>query len=958
MSARRPGCVPVSTYRLQLNGAFTLFDAAATVPYLASIGVTECYCSPILTSKTGSTHGYDVIDHGSINPELGGEEGLRALIDAARAHDLRIMIDFVPNHMSANAGANRWWWSVLENGPSSPFAKYFDIDWDPLYEELKHKVLLPILGDHYGATLESAVLQLELVQGTIQLRYYDHVLPLNPRQLRLLLSHDVDRLARELGGDAPELTEFRSVIFHLEHLPVYTDTDPAQMTDRRREKEVAAARLAVAIDRWPRIRQHVEDNIRLFNGRVGEPSSFDLLHQLLEAQPYRLASWRTAVHEINYRRFFDVNELAGLRPEDPEVFEAMHALTTRLLREDAITGLRLDHIDGLFDPAAYLRALHAACGDARPYIIVEKILSPGERLNDEWLVHGTTGYDFLNDVNGLFIDEANGDRFRRVYTTYTGDTANVRDVTYQAKRLIITRSMASELNVLAYELNRISERNRQWRDFTLASLQEALREVVACFPVYRTYVSRTGWSSFDEECVDRAIGEALRRNPALEPTIFQFIRHLLLPSRARDVDDGEFERRVRFAMKFQQYTGPVEAKGVEDTAFYRHAPLLSLNEVGGEPAAFGVSVAAFHEHNAHRQDAWPLAMLTTATHDTKRGEDARARLNVLSEMPDAWRTSLMRWRRLNAAVRSAAGAEGPDPTDEYFFYQTLLAVWPAGRAWRPDDPLVERIRNYLRKAMREAKTHTSWVNPSLAYEDAVLRFIDATLGDEGSAAFRRSVGAIARRVAHFGMLNSLSQLVLKLGSPGVADFYQGSELWDLNLVDPDNRRPVDFAERRRALDALAPLLDEPTAANHAAALRRLLERWPNGHVKMFTMVQGLRLRRRLSDVFLFGSYRSVEATGARAPHVVSFVRQRGPCQVLVVAPRLVAALLRRGGRLPIGAAVWRDTALTLPTASRALEWRNVFTGETLATTEPDVAVPVADALASFPVGLFVAEATT
>jgi (1->4)-alpha-D-glucan 1-alpha-D-glucosylmutase len=943
---------------LQLNGAFTLFDAAATVPYLSSIGVTECYCSPILASRPGSSHGYDVIDHGSIDPELGGNEGLRALIDAARAHDLGIVIDFVPNHMSANASANPWWWSVLENGPSSPYANYFDIDWDPLYEELKHKVLLPILGDHYGATLESGALQLELVDGSIRLRYHDHLLPLNPRQLRLLLSHRLDGLAGDVGEEAPELTEFRSVIFHFEHLPVYTDTDPARMVDRRREKDVAAARLAAAIDRWPRIRRHVEDNIRLFNGRVGESSSFDLLHRLLEAQPYRLASWRTAVHEINYRRFFDVNELAGLRPEDPEVFEALHALTSRLIRDGAITGLRLDHIDGLFDPAGYLRALHAACGDAMPYVVVEKILSHDEVLNTEWLVHGTTGYDFLGDVTGLFIDDANADRFRRVYTTYTGDTANVRDVGYRAKRLIIKGSMASELNVLAYELNRISEMNRQWRDFTLASLQEALREVVACFPVYRTYVSRTEWSSFDERCVDTAIREALRRNPALEPTIFQFIRQQLLPRRTPDGDAGAFERRVRFAMKFQQYTGPVEAKGVEDTAFYRHAPLLSLNEVGSDPGAFGVSVPAFHTRNAHRKDAWPLTMLATATHDTKRGEDARARLNVLSELPDGWRMSLLRWRRLNQAVRSAADGPAPDATDEYFYYQTLLAVWPPGRGWRPDPAFVERIQSFLRKAMREAKTHTSWVNPSLAYENAVLRFVLTTLTDERSAAFRRSVGGFARRIAHLGMLNSLSQLVLKLGSPGVPDFYQGSELWDLSLVDPDNRRAVDFAERRRALDTLAPLLDEAPPADGAVARERLLEQWANGHVKMFTTVQGLRLRRQMRDVFLFGTYRPVDATGARARHVVSFVRHRGRGHVLVVVPRLVARLTGPGKRWPVGAAVWRDTALKLPTASTPLEWRNVFTGETRTTEAGEACLPVADALASFPVGLFVAVAAT
>jgi len=953
MGAPLPTRIPVSTYRLQLSGAFTLFDAAAVIPYLAELGITECYCSPILASRPGSSHGYDVTDHSRVDPELGGEEGLGALVAAVREYGLGLVVDFVPNHMSADATANAWWRSVLENGPSSPFATYFDVDWDPVYAELKQKLLLPILGEPYGKTLESGALQLELGDDGIRLRYYDHTLPLNPRQLQLLLAHDLERLAREVGPEAPELTEFRSVLFHLEHLPWYADTNPERMVDRLREKEVALDRLADAVRRWPRIRRHVEDNVRHFNGHAGDPRSFDQLHELLEVQPYRLAFWRTAVHEINYRRFFDVNELVGLRPEDPAVFTAMHELTGRLIRTGAVTGIRLDHIDGLFDPAGYLRALQETCAGTQPYVVVEKILSHGERLSPDWLVHGTTGYDFLNEVLGLFIDPDAARRVIRDHDRFVGNADSLRDVACDAKRLIIATSMASELNVLATELNRVSEGNRHWRDFTFDSLQEALREVVACFPVYRTYVSGSGWSPFDERCVSQAIQEALRRNPALEPTIFSFIRQMLLPSREAGLSEADFRRRVRFAMKFQQYTGPVQAKGVEDTAFYRHAPLLALNEVGGEPEAPGVSVAEFHERNRRRHGDWPLTMLTTATHDTKRGEDARARLAVLSEMPERWRAAVVRWHRLNAAAR-AEGATAPDPAVESFYYQTLLGAWPPGQR-DPGPGFVDRLRDCTRKAMREAKVHTSWINPSEAYEDDALRFVEATLSAPAHAPFRRSLATFANRVAQLGMLNALAQVVLKVAAPGVPDFYQGTEVWDLNLVDPDNRRPVDFIHRREALREFAAFLDDPQPSDdRAALLQRLLARWPDGRIKLFVTAVALHVRRRLADTFLSGEYLPVAAAGTSAGHVVSFIRRRSPWRVLVVAPRLVAGLVRPDRPVPIGPATWGDTALVLADEDARVAWQNVLTGERVTLQAESVRMPVASALSTFPVGLFVA----
>ncbi len=960
MGASGPRRIPVSSYRLQLNPGFTLFDAAELVPYLAALGVTECYTSPVLAARPGSPHGYDVCDHGHLNPELGGEAGFAGFAVAARTHGLGILLDFVPNHMSTHPLANRVWRSVLENGPSSPYAAYFDIDWDPVKPELKGKILLPVLGDQYGVTLDSGQLRLELADGAFRLRYYGLDLPLNPRQLRLLLEHGLDAQKLELSPDDPDLTEFLSVLFHLEHLPPYTETDPRLVAERRREKEVALSRLAALLERAPRMRRHVDDNLRLFNGTPGEPASFDLLHALLEAQPYRLASWRTAMHEINYRRFFDVNELAGIRMEDPAVFAAAHDLVARLVADGSVTGLRLDHVDGLFDPAQYLHELAARFGPGPPvWTVVEKILSAGERLNDGWLVHGTTGYDFLDTVNGLFVDPAQGATFEALYASFVGERQAFPDVAYASKKVIIMSSMASELNVLAHELNRISESDRRFRDFTLDSLQEALREVVACFPVYRSYFCGTEPTPFDQATVDRAITAALRRNPALEPTIFHFIRQMLLPDASPGVSEAEQARRRRFAMKFQQYTGPVQAKGVEDTAFYRYSPLVSLNEVGGDPTRFGQPVAAFHTENQERLRRWPLSMLATATHDTKRGEDARARLNVLSELPRRWRALLSRWSRVAASGRATVqDRQAPSPAEEYLFYQALVGAWPSGLSGPPGPAFVERLRAYMVKAMREAKVHTSWINPSAEYERAVLEFVREVLAGSVSDRFRRSFAPFAATVAWVGMLNSLAQLVLKLGSPGVPDFYQGTELWDLSLVDPDNRQAVDYGHRRRLLAELASVAEAAGGSgdgrNTLDAVRALLWSWTDGRIKMYVTHVGLVLRRRHAPLFLEGEYLPLPAAGERSDHVVAFARRYGGQAALVLAPRMVVGLIGEAERLPVGTAVWGDTALPMPAGAAPGDYRNVLTGEILRLQGPTV--QVAAALTTLPVGLWIGPA--
>jgi (1->4)-alpha-D-glucan 1-alpha-D-glucosylmutase len=939
---------PVSTYRLQFNKTFGLDDAAKIAGFLSDLGVTEIYASPILKSTPGSMHGYDICDHSLINPEIGGSEALQRLSETLKAHQMGLILDFVPNHMGINERENAWWRDVLENGPSSQHARFFDIDWTPLKGELRDKVLLPILGEQYGVALDAGKLQISLSdEGIFSLRYFDRDLPLNPRQLSMVLGHRLDKLKAEQPADSPELTEFLSVLFHLEHLPATDQTDMTSVSERNREKEVAKRRLASLISESPTIRAHVEANVQEFNGKPGEAASFDLLHKLLEGQPYRLSSWRTATHEINYRRFFDINELAAIRMEDSEVFNATHALTLKLIRDGVASGLRLDHVDGLFDPATYFSRLHEAGGsDNRLYVVVEKILSEGERLPEDWAVSGTTGYEFLNMVNSLFVDKSSAREFQKLYTRITGDRRPIKEVIYTSKKLIIETSMASEMHVLAHELNRISESDRHYRDFTLLSLQEALTEVVSCFPVYRTYVSFNGWSEFDKRTIDAAIRDAVRRNPAVESSIFRFIRKMLLPAVRPEISSEEQARRLRFAMKVQQYTGPVQAKGVEDTAFYRYCPLLSLNEVGGNLAQFGVRVEDFHKSNGERLLQHPLGMSASSTHDTKRGEDSRARLNILSEIPKLWSQQVTLWMRINSSARTRVHDEqAPDRSDEYIYYQALLGAWPAGEEQATPE-FVERMRQYLSKATKEKKIHTSWITPSPEYDAAVAQFVERTLTGTRAKAFLAQFIPFQRRIAELGMVNSLSQLILKIASPGVPDFFQGSEVWDLNLVDPDNRRPVDFETHRQMLEDISGKLakDSPNCAKLNLATE-LLGRWTDGAVKLFAMAQGLRLRKKYPKVFLEGDYAPLNSSGS----VVAFARRFDDQAVVAVAPRLITNVsgFESGSGFPLGA-IWKGTDLDLGEFA-GYPFNNAFTGQKLEAENGRA--PLEKLFAHFPVAL-------
>ena len=950
--------VPVATYRVQLHAGFGFAAAAGVVPYLDRLGITDCYTSPHLKARSGSTHGYDIVDHSTLNPELGSAAEYEAFTRALRDRGMGHVVDFVPNHMGLDPSANPWWRDVLENGRGSAYARFFDIDWNPVKVELKDKVLLPILGDQYGAVLERGELRLEFAGGAFTLRYGGYDLPIAPGEWPHILTHDLDALRAALGEEDHDLTEYLSIITELRNLPPRTETDRVQVAERQREKEVARERLAHLLARAPRIGAHVEAGVAAFNDRGGRA----LLHAVLEGQAYRLANWRTAAHEINYRRFFDVNELAGLRVEDPLVFAATHALLLQLIAGGHVTGIRLDHIDGLFDPAAYLAALQAAVGsapapatrdasEAAPaYVVVEKILAAGERVPADWPVAGTTGYEFLNLLNGLFVEQRNERALMQAYRRFTGERRSFSDVLYQSKLLIMRAPMASELNVLAVALNRLSEHDWHTRDFTLNSLRDALREVVACFPVYRTYVSAVGCRDTDRQAIDTAIARARRRNPTMEPSILDFVRSVLLPDpTARPA--GAYAQRLAFAMKFQQYTGPVEAKGREDTSFYRYAPLASLNEVGGGAQPFGHTTQEFHAANRQRAAAVPSGLLATATHDTKRGEDARARLDVLSECPADWGRQVSRWARANAGERTLVdGQPAPDRTDEYLFYQTLLGAWPPGLA-AADAELVDRLVAYMRKAAREAKVHTSWLTQNAPYEDALTGFVERVLSGRSAPGFLALFLPFQARIAALGAINSLAQLVLKLVSPGVADFFQGTELWDLSLVDPDNRRPVDYTRRHELLAQLDADLAAATA-DRRAAVSGLLQRWQDGRIKLLITAELLRLRRRAAALFIDGSYEPLAVRGARADHVVALARRHAGHTALAIVPRLVATLTAPQHAPPLGAACWADTAVALPPELIGLHLQDVVTRES--RTAKDAALPVGDALATLPVAVLVA----
>lgn len=954
-AALRVATIPRATYRFQFNSAFTFNQATALVPYLAALGISHCYASPYLKARPGSGHGYDIVDHAALNPEIGTPEEYEAFVAALHAHDMGQILDVVPNHMGVMGADNAWWLDVLENGPAAVHGGFFDIDWEPLNPGLKGKVLLPLLGAHYGTALNRGELKLDFdaARGEFSLFYYQHRLPIDPATYPQIIGHRSERLAAVLGHGSTEnerLSELQSLLTAFARLPARLETEPELVAERQRDKEVHKRQFAALCAACADIAHHVQDNLSDLNGRAGEPASFDLLHALVQAQGYRLAYWRVASDEINYRRFFDINELAALRMEDPAVFEATHRFVLDLVAQGKVDGLRIDHPDGLHDPGEYFGRLQAhvagkplSPGDPLPlYLVIEKILADHEQLPADWPIHGATGYRFANLANALFVDAAAERRLTRIYEDFIGAKANFEELVHDTKKLIMDTALASELNVLANRLARIAAMNRDTCDFTLNGLRDALAEVVANFPVYRAYVSAAGLSAEDRRYIEWAAAVAKKRSPAADVSIFDFVLGVL----TTDIAQGRVEdfraAVIAFAMKFQQFSSPVMAKGVEDTAFYRYHRLTALNDVGGEPRRFGISVAAYHAATRERNRRWPHNLLATSTHDSKRAEDVRMRIDVLSEMPAAWKLMLRRWSRLNRnRKRALDGLPAPSANDEYLLYQTLLGTWPLGDPAAVDlEAYRARITAYMIKAGREAKAHSSWVNVNEAYEAALADFIAALLAPGEKNLFLADFAPFARRIAHHGLLNSLALTLLKLTAPGVPDIYQGCELWQFNLVDPDNRSPIDYPARQQMLAGLDDFVF------HVA------DDLIDGRVKLQLVRRTLALRQQQAELFRDGDYLPLAVKGQHASHVCAYARGLGRQVVVTVVPRLTVKLLQESDVLPLGEAVWGDTVVELPKALRDGGWRNILTDETLA---PAGTLPLAGILSRFPVGLLIGE---
>jgi (1->4)-alpha-D-glucan 1-alpha-D-glucosylmutase len=955
--------IPRATYRLQLNRDFTFVQATAIVPYLAALGISHCYISPFLKARPGSMHGYDIVDHNSLNPEIGTPEEFDRFVTTLHEHDMGLIVDIVPNHMGIMGSDNAWWMDVLENGESSVYACFFDIDWHPLKEELRGKVLIPVLGDHYGAVLESGELKLAFRpdRGEFDVCYHDHRFPADPKEYPRILQTCADSRAGQ-GGQSVDFLEFQSLITAFSHLPSRHETTSERMAERNRDKEIHKRRLAELCARSPEVAACVAAAVHSINGTPHDSASFEQLHELIKAQTFRLANWRVASDDINYRRFFDTNDLAGLCMENEGVFQATHRLILDFVAQGKVDGLRIDHPDGLYDPAQYFNRLKhgitqatansaAAEGQSR-YLVIEKILTGSEKLPAEWPVCGTTGYDFSNLVNALYVDPSTARRFDRVYRNFTGNEAAYDDIAYRCRKLIVRVALASELNVLANKLTWIALSKRTTCDFTLNSLRDALMEVVANFPVYRTYVSPAGTSDKDAEYIGRAIALAKWRNPAADTSVFDFVREVLL-TRIAEGQNAAYRKTVtRFAMKFQQFSSPVMAKGLEDTAFYRYNRLVSVNDVGGDLHQFGITTADFHKANWERLRDWPHTMLATSTHDSKRSEDVRARIDALSEMPGLWRLRVRDWRRLNRIHRSTVnGKPAPSPNDEYLLYQTLVGAWPltalsGENEWQN---FRERVENYMLKAMREAKQNTSWINRNAEYETAVSSFVKAVLSPGEQNRFLDDFVPFQSRIARVGLWNSLSQTVLKLTCPGVPDIYQGNDLWDFSLVDPDNRRPVDYLRRQQLFESIRRLSSEPDKAWAA----EMLKTPEDGRLKLYAIWKTLCLRKEYPELFQAGEYLPLEVQGAKANHAVAFIRKHEKTSALVVVPRLLAGLLGESDRPPIGAEVWTDTRILSPCACSA-PFRNVYTGEALDLQRFNgkPTIQLCDALLGFPVGVF------
>ncbi len=948
---------PLATYRIQFNRDFRFEDARGLVAHLHSLGISDLYASPLLQARSGSLHGYDVTDPSGLNPELGGDEEFKAMARDLKARGMGLLVDIVPNHMAAHP-ENPWWRDVLENGPDSPYASYFDIDWHPATSGLENRILLPVLGDSYDRVLENQEFTLVLDEGGFSIRYYELKLPVNFSSHKDILTYGLERFKHVLGPGDPGPQALEDLTGALDALPSPALGDAETTAERRRAKDAVKSRLWRLYSTDTAVKGFLDETMRAFNGEKGDQKSFALMDRVLDDQFYRLAYWRRAADAINYRRFFNISDLACLRIEDPEVFEATHALVGRLVREGSVSGLRIDHIDGLSDPLEYLRRLQRAVAPAAGepggppglYVVVEKILLGDEELPEEWPVCGTTGYEFIHDMNGVFIDPDGLDALASIYAKFTGLDKSFAEVCYARKHQVMEELFPAEVRSLGNHLSRLAAEDRRARDLPSGELVRALVEVTACLPIYRTYIRSLDVRKRDRLYIERAFEAARRRAPEGRESqaAFDFVEQVLS---VEPPGDGEGQRQawLDFVMRWQQFTGPVMAKGLEDTALYLYNRLVSLKEVGTDPsrAETPVDLETFHVRNQETLERWPYTLNATSTHDTKRSEDVRARINVLSEIPGAWSRRLARWSRWSRPRRREVnGHPVPDPDMEVLIYQTLIGAWPLQAEEVPD--FRERLNEYFIKAAREAKVHTSWIRPNDAYESALLSFVDGLLEPLDDNEFLENFLRFQKRIAFFGALNALGQVLLKIASPGVPDFYQGSELWTFSLVDPDNRRPVDFPKRVKALEEIK----RREAGGLIPLAQDLLTHWEDGRIKLYVTYKALAFRRSHRSLFLEGSYVPLNARGARKDHLCAFARRHGDGWALVCVPRWLTRL-GSPGKPPVGRRVWEDTELRLPVGAPEA-WRDVLTGESVtahAGGAGEAVLPLHDIFSSLPVAL-------
>lgn len=920
--------IPKATYRIQFTPEFGFDDARAIASYLADLGISDFYASPIFKARTGSTHGYDVVDGSQLNPQLGTTEAFEALVAELQSLGLGWLQDIVPNHM-AYSSENPYLMDVLEHGPDSSYTDYFDVCWNSPFANSQERILAPLLGDFYGESLEKGDIELQYEQNGLTVNYYSLKLPLRLESYTKFISHNLGKLTRTLGRNHPDFIKLLGILYILKNVP-------SEVVGKQRQDQIAFIKGLI----WELytsnddIHAFIEENIQTFNGEAGNFESFNLLDDLLNDQFYRLAFWKVGAEEMNYRRFFTVNELISVKVEEMRVFNNTHSLIHQLIEQGIFTGLRIDHIDGLYQPTQYLERLREKMGDV--YITVEKILELTEDLPENWDIQGTSGYDFLNYVNGVFCQSANESLFDNIYHKFIGKPVDYPSLVNEKKHLILEKNLAGDVDNLASLLKNIASKYRYGNDFTLNGLKRAIATVLTLFPIYRTYITPDGIGDSDKVCIQGVIEAAKKQVPLLHHEM-NFIEKVMLLEFDDSLNQTEREQWIYFVLRMQQYSGPLMAKGVEDTTLYVYNRLLSLNEVGGNPSHFGITVDKFHHFNQQHQANWPHTMNATATHDTKRGEDMRARLNVLSEIPQEWEEQINLWSQLNQTHRSN---NQPDRNDEYFLYQTLVGAFPF--AEHEQASFVQRVQDYMIKAIREAKVHTAWLRPDNEYEEACSSFIEKVLDPKVSRQFLETFHPFQEKIAEYGIFNSLSQTLLKIAAPGVPDFYQGTELWDLSLVDPDNRRPVDFESRAAYLSTI----QEQSKTDILGLISELIHHKTDGRIKLFLTLQALKARTKYLALFQDGEYLPLEIHGTHANHIIAFARQKGEQTAIAIAPRFLTTLTPPG-QTPLGE-IWQDTHLKLP----AKTWCNPLTHQTLQTEDT---LPIAQALTHFPVALLIAE---